>query len=136
MFGKFGRFAASPTTHRTVDIASPQARAALDPNPKPYWTLVEPGVYLGYYKGARGSTWYGRKFIGGNRYKQGKLGRSHDGGRKATQALSYEEALAALERWQRAFLPAAAPRESGGGGVGPPPGGGAATPRARPPGPG
>jgi DNA-binding MarR family transcriptional regulator len=113
MLGKFGRFTAIDTRLLAdVDLASPASRAALEPHPKPYWTQVEPGVYLGYYKGARSATWYGRKFIGGNRYKQGRLGRSHDGGRKPAQALTYEEALAALQKWQRAFLPAAAPREA------------------------
>lgn len=88
-------------------LDSASARAALQVNAKPYWELVEPGVYLGYYKGARSATWYGRKFVGNGKYKQARLGRSHEAGRRTPHALSYDEALAALASWQRGVLPAA-----------------------------
>lgn len=104
---------ASQTT-TPVELASPRARALLEANAKPYWELVEPGVYLGYYKGARSSTWYGRKFVGNGKYKQTRLGRSHEKGAPSPRALTYEQALEALASWQREVMPATS-AESGPG---------------------
>ncbi|OVZ55079.1 MarR family transcriptional regulator [Pigmentiphaga sp. NML080357] len=87
-------------------LDSASARAALRASAKPYWELVEPGVYLGYYKGARSSTWYGRKFVGNGKYKQTRLGRSHESGKPSPHSLTYEQALKALAAWHRGVLPA------------------------------
>ncbi|WP_017522618.1 MarR family winged helix-turn-helix transcriptional regulator [Pusillimonas noertemannii] len=86
-------------------LSDARSRAALEVNAKPYWELVEPGVYLGYYKGARSATWYGRKFVGDGKYKQSRLGRSHEGGAQGPEELTYEQAILALGRWQRGVQP-------------------------------
>jgi DNA-binding MarR family transcriptional regulator len=88
-----------------LELASARARASLEASAKPYWELVEPGVYLGYYKGARSSTWYGRKFVGNGKYKQAKLGRSHETGKQSPHSLTYEQALDALARWHHSVMP-------------------------------
>lgn len=91
--------------HIPSRLSSVHSRAELQVSAKPYWELVEPGVYLGYYKGARNSTWYGRKFIGNGRYKQSRLGRSREDETQESGALTYEQAILALARWQRGVEP-------------------------------
>ena len=89
----------------SIRLDSARTRASLAPSAKPYWQFVEPGVYLGYYKGPRGAAWYGRKFVGRGKYRQTRLGYAE--GKAAAQSLSYEQALQALADWQRSVLPAA-----------------------------
>lgn len=106
------------TTSQTttpVELASTHVRALLEANPKPYWELVEPGVYLGYYKGVRSATWYGRKFVGNGKYKQTRLGRSQEKGVASPRSLTYEQALEALVSWQRDVLPASPGQSRGSG---------------------
>lgn len=95
-------------------LGSTQARAGLPSSSKPYWELVEPGVYLGYYKGARNSTWYGRKFVGNGKYRQSRLGLSLEAGRRAPNALTYQQALEALANWHRSVLPSSQEPEAPG----------------------
>jgi len=88
------------TPAESVDLSTEQARAALPVHAKPYWSILEPGLHLGYYKGSRTCTWYGRAFIGDGKYQQVRLGRSRDDARPTPEALDYAQAVAALRRWQ------------------------------------
>lgn len=90
------------TLDSSVDLASQRARAALPAHPKPYWSILESGLHLGYYKGSRACTWYGRVFVGKGKYKQVRLGRSREGAKPAPGSLSYEDAVAALRRYVEA----------------------------------
>lgn len=61
-----------------ADFSTKAARKRLPPQAKPYWMTLDPGLHLGYYKGARTATWYARRFVGGRRYKQVRLGRAEE----------------------------------------------------------
>jgi len=83
----------------TIDLSSGQSRRALPARAKPYWHICTPGAHLGYYKGARGAAWYGRKFIGEGKYKQIKLGLSRDEEEGAASGLEFDAAVEELLRW-------------------------------------
>jgi DNA-binding MarR family transcriptional regulator len=82
-----------------VRLSTASGRAALPANAKPYWEQVQPGIYLGFYKGARTSTWYARRFVGDGKYRQVRLGPSRDSEHKGATGLSYDDALQALSEW-------------------------------------
>ncbi len=82
-----------------IQLFSIRDRAALASHTKPYWKRIQPGLYLGLYKGARASSWYGRQFAGNGKYQQVNLGHARDSDRKGAKGLSYDEALAALMQW-------------------------------------
>ncbi len=90
----------SKSDSNNIDLSSIEARLALRPRAKPYWQVCVPGAHLGYYKGHRGSTWYGRRFVGDGKYKQEKLGPSRDG--HDTTGLTFEAARQELLRWAAA----------------------------------
>ncbi|VTU23320.1 Multiple antibiotic resistance protein MarR [Variovorax sp. PBS-H4] len=105
-----------PNTSRFVDLSSRSARGALPLRAKPYWHIHSPRTHLGYYKGSRGAAWYGRVFVGEGKYRQIKLGPSHDDG---PDGLTFETAVESLLRWadgeqggQAALGGRAAPRPS------------------------
>jgi len=74
------------------------ARLRLKPRKKPYWRSLEPGQRLGYYKGAKVSTWIAGLFLGDGRYAESKLGATDDepGNPKA---LDLSAAIAAARAW-------------------------------------
>lgn len=111
--------ATSPSPSSEIRLGSARDRAALDNCPKPYWELVQPGLYLGLYKGARTSSWYGRQFVGAGKYRQVRLGRTRDSDRRGAAGLSYDEALAALMQWHgRPANAGAGPSAAAGGAKG------------------
>jgi len=81
----------------SIDLSSAAVRLALQPRAKPYWQVCTPGAHLGYYKGNRGSAWYGRKFVGDGKYKQAKIGPARD--ENGSTGLSFEAARQELLRW-------------------------------------
>lgn len=76
-------------------LRDPNGVQALAVRHRPYWERVEPNLYLGCYKGPRGSTWLARKFIGNGKYRQARLGTWGD----APCAMDYRDALRALRIW-------------------------------------
>jgi len=59
-------------------LATSAARDALPPRRKPYWHTLDKGLHVGYYKGARSSTWHARFFVGAGRYEETRLGATDD----------------------------------------------------------
>jgi DNA-binding MarR family transcriptional regulator len=82
----------------TIDLSSAPLRGTLAVRLKPYWHVCAPGAHLGYYKGARGGAWYGRKFVGDGKYQQVKLGASQDDD-AVENGLSFDAAMKKLLRW-------------------------------------
>ena len=62
---------------RDTRLETRDARAVLKRKHEPYWRQIEPGLFLGYRKGARGGVWFVRRLVNGT-YKYEKLGRAND----------------------------------------------------------
>ncbi|GAB2922476.1 hypothetical protein GCM10027093_71920 [Paraburkholderia jirisanensis] len=83
-------------------LATSAARDALLPRRKPYWHPIDKGLHIGYYKGARSSTWHARFFVGAGRYEETRLGTAddthHADGRTV---LDYTQAVARSLDWRK-----------------------------------
>ena len=64
-------------TVRATRFETRDARARLKVRNDPYWRQLEPGLSLGYRKGARGGVWIVRRMIN-RRYKFEGLGKAND----------------------------------------------------------
>src|SRR5580704_9816277 len=65
-------------TVKDANLATRTARANLPPRKRPYYRLILQGLHLGYYRGARTGSWSARRFIGGGRYEETKVGTADD----------------------------------------------------------
>jgi integrase len=66
---------------RTVtdrNLGTREARRRLAARRKPYWRVIERNLHIGYYKGARGGAWIGRRYVGNGSYKEHALGTADD----------------------------------------------------------
>jgi integrase len=87
-------------TVRDASLETRTARARLKTQKKPYWRSIDRGLHLGYYRGATGGAWVGRRYIGDRRYQETTLGTADD-----TQdadglgVLSYSQAQAKARDW-------------------------------------
>ncbi|MEZ5514074.1 MAG: site-specific integrase [Steroidobacteraceae bacterium] len=66
-----------PRQPRNSRLQTRAARAKLKPQHEPYWHEVQPGLHLGYRKGAKSGKWYLREFRAGRRWKR-RLGLADD----------------------------------------------------------
>jgi len=65
--------------------------------------VVEKGLHLGYYRGARAGTWHARRFIGDGRYEEIRLGAADDNApADGSAVLDLDQALAAARAWRAA----------------------------------
>lgn len=60
-------------TLREVNLSTRSARDRLQPSGKPYYRHLDEGLHLGYRKGARGSAWVVRWYVGEQAYKVASL---------------------------------------------------------------
>lgn len=66
-------------TVRDTNLETRTARLRLAAQRKPYWRLLETGLHLGYRRNSAGSgTWVARRFVGGGRYKETRVGTADD----------------------------------------------------------
>jgi integrase len=65
-------------TVKDANLSTRTARANLPPRKRSYYRLILQGLHLGYYRGARTGSWSARRFIGGGRYEETKLGTADD----------------------------------------------------------
>ncbi|MFC0400905.1 MarR family winged helix-turn-helix transcriptional regulator [Paraburkholderia rhizosphaerae] len=83
-----------------ASLATPMSRAALRTRRKPYWRALDTGRHLGYYKGARSSTWHARLFVGAGRYEEILLGKADDSvDADGHTVLDYSQAVARSHEW-------------------------------------
>jgi integrase len=83
--------------HSKIDTVA--RRKKLPVSSKPVWDTIgdaRSGLKLGYYKGARGGSWFGKLVMDGARVEE-KLGASDDGNGKG---LSHADAVAAAIAWR------------------------------------
>jgi integrase len=66
-----------PRKVRDTRLETRDARDRLKPKHEPYWRQIEPGLFLGYRKGARGGVWFSRRLKDGS-YKHKRLGKAND----------------------------------------------------------
>lgn len=62
---------------RDARLETRHARSRLKPRHEPYWRQIYPGLFIGYRKGARGSTWIARRSVEG-KYSKKTLGMADD----------------------------------------------------------
>lgn len=76
------------------------ARARLEARKKPHYRLIERGLHVGYYRGAKGGSWIGRRYVGTGAYETEKLGLADDG-READgkSVLTFAQAQAKAREW-------------------------------------
>src|SRR5262245_45590390 len=89
---------------RTVRDANLETRNArlerLKPRKKPYWRSIDRGLHIGYYRGATGGAWVGRRYIGDRRYKETTLGTADDTqDADGLAVLSFSQAQAKARDW-------------------------------------
>ena len=65
-------------TVRDQKLETRTARARLSPSGKPYYRALDPGLHLGYRKGATGGKWVVRSYAGDGVYKVETIGVSDD----------------------------------------------------------
>ena len=98
-----------------VRLQERSARARLKPRKSPYWRMISEGLHLGYYRGARGSTWVARyRPVGGasNGLKKA-LGTADDlSAANGDTILNWKQALDKANEWFQQ-------QESGGTGINP-----------------
>ena len=65
-------------TVKDTNLGTRNAREALAIRNPCYYRLIMQGLHVGYYKGPRGGTWFGRRLVEGGHYKEKKLGAADD----------------------------------------------------------
>ena len=63
---------------RDANLGTRTARANLPTRKRPCYRLILQGLHLGYYRGTRTGSWSARRFIGGGRYEETRLGAADD----------------------------------------------------------
>ena len=61
-----------------ANLRSKSARDRLKAAAKPYYRLIDAGLYIGYRKGKTGGKWVARRYIGGQRYLVETIGTADD----------------------------------------------------------
>ncbi|ACI98690.1 tyrosine-type recombinase/integrase [Rhodospirillum centenum] len=88
---------------RTVadtNLSTKAKRAKLAPRPKPYWREIDRGRHVGYYRGSASGSWIARRFLGGGKYQERRLGMADDiRDADGIEVLSFEQAQAAARIW-------------------------------------
>lgn len=85
-------------TVRDAKLDSRAARLKLAAQKPPYWSMIEQGRHVGYYKTASGGSWSAR--IRANGYKEKRLGTADDTlDANGTDILSFAQAQAAARAW-------------------------------------
>ena len=85
-------------TIREASLETRAARARLAEGRK-HWRTIEMGLHLGYRRGPRGGTWYGRRFAD-NRYLETTFGPADDlTDADGAKVLGYRDALKAARAW-------------------------------------
>ena len=90
-----------PRATKDARLDSAAARGRLPARKKPHYRLIEAGLHVGYYRGARGAgTWVARRYVGEGRYATERLGLADDG-REAdgTEVLTFTHAQALARAW-------------------------------------
>ena len=90
-----------PRATKDARLDTAAARARLPARKKPHYRLIDAGLHLGYYRGAKASgTWIARRYTGAGNYETQRLGVADDG-READGAdvLTFSQAQAKARAW-------------------------------------
>lgn len=69
---------ASHNHSKTPRVSTPNSRKSIKPKGKPYWQLIDKGLYLGYRKRKTGGSWIARRFNNERKYEEETFGRADD----------------------------------------------------------
>ncbi len=61
-----------------ANLRTRSARERLKPSGKPYFRLIDAGLYVGYRKGKTGGKWVARRYLGDERYVVETIGTADD----------------------------------------------------------
>jgi integrase len=107
-------------TVRDATLETRTARLRLEFRKKPYWRGLDRALHLGYYRGAKGGGWIGRRYAGQGRYQETTLGTADDiQDADGVAVLSYSQAQARAREWFAAEERKAAGLDNGDGDDGP-----------------
>ena len=90
-----------PRATKDARLDTAAARARLPARKKPHYRLIDAGLHVGYYRGAKVSgTWIARRYTGAGNYETQRLGLADDG-REAdgAGALTFSQAQAKARAW-------------------------------------
>lgn len=90
-----------PRATKDARLDTAAARARLPVRKKPHYRLIEAGLHVGYYSGAKGSgTWIARRYVGTGSYETQRLGLADDG-REAdgSEVLTFSQAQQKARQW-------------------------------------
>jgi integrase len=90
-------------TVRDTNLETRAARLRLEVRRKPYWRVLETGLHIGYRRTkAGGGSWTARRFLGGGRYSEMKVGTADDLQDADGVAIrSFSQAQVAARDWWR-----------------------------------
>jgi integrase len=89
-----------PRATKDARLDTAAARARLPARKKPHYRLIERGLHVGYYRGSKGGSWIGRRYVGEGAYETERLGIADDG-READgrTVLTFAQAQAKAREW-------------------------------------
>jgi integrase len=89
-----------PRATKDARLDTAAARARLPVRKKPHYRLIDAGLHVGYYRGIKGGSWIGRRYIGAGSYETEKLGLADDGrGADGSVVLTFSQAQAKARTW-------------------------------------
>jgi len=90
-----------PRAIKDARLDTAAARARLPPRKKPHYRLIDAGLHIGYYRGAKTSgTWIARRYTGTGNYETQRLGLADDGrGADGREVLTFTQAQTAARAW-------------------------------------
>ena len=89
-----------PRATKDARLETAAARARLPARKKPHYRLIDGGLHVGYYRGARGGSWIARRYLGGGLYETQRLGLADDGREgDGTAVLTFSQAQRKAREW-------------------------------------
>jgi integrase len=91
-----------PRATRDAKLDSRTAREKLLRRKKPYFRLIDPELHIGYYAGANGGRWVGRRYLRRGLYETCTVGVADDGrDANGVDVLTFAQAQNAVRSWAK-----------------------------------
>lgn len=90
-----------PRATKDARLDTAAARARLPARKKPHYRLIDAGLHLGYYRGAKASgTWIARRYTGTGSYETQRLGGADDGrAADGVDVMTFAQAQTRAREW-------------------------------------
>ncbi len=92
-----------PRATKDARLDTAAARSRLAVRKKPHYRLIERGLHVGYYRGAKGGSWIARRYVGAGAYETERIGLADDGrASHGKHVLTFAQAQAKARHWATA----------------------------------